>query len=95
MLPAGNAAPKLTEEIVGSDAPGDPPPAPRPDTFNLANVTGIPALVLPCGFTDRPGPVLPLGIQFCAKPFDESTLFRVGHAYQSATNWHARQPPLT
>lgn len=92
MLPAGNAAPRLEEEIVETDAPVDPPRAPRPDTFNLANVAGIPALVLPCGFTAGP-PVLPLGIQFCAKHFDEATLFRIGHAYQLATDWHKRTPP--
>ena len=93
MLPAGNAAPKLEEEIVGTDAPSDPPMPPRPDSFNIANVTGIPAIVLPCGFTAGPPP-LPLGIQFCAKPFNEAALFRVGHAYQSATDWHKRTPAL-
>jgi aspartyl-tRNA(Asn)/glutamyl-tRNA(Gln) amidotransferase subunit A len=93
MLPAGNAAPKLDAETVGTDAATDPPAAPRPDSFNIANVTGIPAIVLPCGFTGGP-PALPLGIQFCAKPFDEATLFRVGHAYQSATDWHKRRAPL-
>lgn len=93
MLPAGNAAPKLDDEIVGTDAPRDPPLPPRPDSFNIANVTGVPAIVLPCGFTAGP-PSLPLGIQFCAKPFDEPTLFRVGHAYQLATDWHRRKPPL-
>ena len=93
MLPAGNAAPKLEAEIVGTDVPPDPPLPARPDSFNLANVTGIPALVLPCGFTAGP-PALPLGIQFCAKHFDEATLFRIGHAYQSVTDWHKRTPPL-
>jgi aspartyl-tRNA(Asn)/glutamyl-tRNA(Gln) amidotransferase subunit A len=93
MLPAGNAAPKLEEEIVGTDAPSDPPMTPRPDVYNIANVTGIPAIVLPCGFTAGP-PSLPLGIQFCAKPFGEATLFRIGHAYQLATDWHKRWPTL-
>ena len=93
MLPAGNAAPKLDAEIVGTDVPPDPPLPPRPDSYNIANVTGIPAIVLPCGFTAGP-PSLPLGIQFCAKPFDEATLFRIGHAYQAATDWHKRRPPL-
>ena len=93
MLPSGNAAPRLDAEIVNTDAPSEPPSPPRPDTFNIANMTGIPAIVLPCGFTAGP-PVLPLGIQFCAKPFDEATLFRIGHAYQSATDWHKRRPPL-
>lgn len=91
MLPAGNAAPKLEEETVETDVPRDPPAAPRPDVFNMANVTGIPAIVLPCGFTAGP-PVLPLGIQFCARHFDEATLFRIGHAYQMATDWHRRTP---
>jgi aspartyl-tRNA(Asn)/glutamyl-tRNA(Gln) amidotransferase subunit A len=93
MLPSGNAAPKLEEEIVGTDLPPDPPPAPRPDTFNLANVTGIPSIVLPCGFTNGP-PVLPLGIQFCARAGADATLFRAGHAYQLATDWHRRKPAL-
>jgi aspartyl-tRNA(Asn)/glutamyl-tRNA(Gln) amidotransferase subunit A len=90
MLPAGNAAPKLDAETVGTDLPTDPPAVSRPDSFNIANVTGIPAIVLPCGFTAGP-PTLPLGIQFCAKPFDESSLFRIGHAYQLATDWHTRR----
>jgi aspartyl-tRNA(Asn)/glutamyl-tRNA(Gln) amidotransferase subunit A len=93
MLPSGNAAPRLDAEIAGTDAPSDPPAPPRPDTFNIANMTGIPAIVLPCGFTAGP-PSVPLGIQFCAKPFDEATLFRVSHAYQAATDWHKRRPPL-
>lgn len=93
MLPAGNAAPKLDAEIVRTDAPANPPPTPRPDSFNIANVTGIPAIVLPCGFTAGPPP-LPLGIQFCARHFDEPALFRIAHAYQSATDWHMRTPAL-
>jgi aspartyl-tRNA(Asn)/glutamyl-tRNA(Gln) amidotransferase subunit A len=93
MLPAGNAAPKLDAEIIGTDAPSDLPLPPRPDSFNIANMTGIPAIVLPCGFTAGP-PSLPLGIQFCAKPFDEAALFRLSQAYQSATDWHKRRAPL-
>jgi aspartyl-tRNA(Asn)/glutamyl-tRNA(Gln) amidotransferase subunit A len=93
MLPAGNAAPLLVDEIVGTDAPKMPPPAARPDVFNIANVTGIPALVLPCGYMTGP-PVLPLGIQFCARHFEEGLLFRVANAYQMATEWHLRQPDV-
>ena len=93
MLPAGNAAPRLEDEIEGTDAPRDPPRAPRPDSYNIANVTGIPAMVLPCGFTAGP-PALPLGIQFCARPFEETALFRIGHAYEQATEWRKRIAPL-
>lgn len=93
LLPAGNPAPLLEEEIVGTDLPPATPRAPRPDVFNLANLTGIPALVLPCGFTVGP-PVLPIGMQLWAKPFGEATLFRMGAAYQGATDWHKRAPGI-
>lgn len=93
LLPAGNAPPKIEGEIAVTDLPTNPPAPPRPDAFNLANVTGIPAIVLPCGFTPGP-PVLPLGIQFCARPFGEPKLFQVAQAYESATNWQTRTAPL-
>ncbi|PKB83589.1 MAG: glutaminyl-tRNA synthase (glutamine-hydrolyzing) subunit A [SAR202 cluster bacterium Io17-Chloro-G9] len=56
--------------------------------FNLAS---LPALSVGCGFT--PGN-LPIGLQIAGKPFDESTVFRVAHAYQQATDWHMRRPPI-
>jgi aspartyl-tRNA(Asn)/glutamyl-tRNA(Gln) amidotransferase subunit A len=54
------------------------------------NVTGLPALSLPCGFT-RTG--LPIGLQITGRPFDEATVLRAGHAYERATEWHLRWPP--
>ncbi len=55
-----------------------------------ANLVGIPALAMPCGFIDG----LPMGFQLMAKEFDENTLFECGHAYQQATDWHTYKPPL-
>jgi aspartyl-tRNA(Asn)/glutamyl-tRNA(Gln) amidotransferase subunit A len=55
------------------------------------NLTGQPALSVPCGFT-RAG--LPVGLQLVGRPFDEATLFRAGAAYEAATNWHSRTPPI-
>lgn len=54
------------------------------------NLSGFPALTVPCGF-DRLG--LPIGVQVAARPWQESVLLRVGHAYQLATDWHRRRPP--
>jgi aspartyl-tRNA(Asn)/glutamyl-tRNA(Gln) amidotransferase subunit A len=54
------------------------------------NLTGLPALALPCGFTREN---LPLGLQLVARPFAEATLLAAGHAYQQLTTWHARRPP--
>ena len=62
------------------------------DIFTIpVNLAGVPGLSLPCGFT-KGG--LPVGMQLIAKPFAEETLFRVGHAYEQATEWHRREPSL-
>jgi aspartyl-tRNA(Asn)/glutamyl-tRNA(Gln) amidotransferase subunit A len=55
----------------------------------LGNVVGIPALSFPCGFSSEN---LPIGFQVYGRPFDESSLFRVAHAYQQVTDWHTRRP---
>jgi len=55
------------------------------------NGLGLPALSVPCGFS-RSG--LPLGFQVVGRPFDEATVLRVGHAYEQATEWHRRRPPV-
>ena len=56
-----------------------------------ANYLGGPALIVPCGFT---GSGLPAAFQLMGRPFSEATLFRLGHAYQDATDWHTRAPGL-
>jgi aspartyl-tRNA(Asn)/glutamyl-tRNA(Gln) amidotransferase subunit A len=55
------------------------------------NGLGLPALSLPCGFSTAG---LPLALQLVGRPFDEATVLRVGHAFQRATDWHAREPDL-
>ena len=60
---------------------------------NWWNLSGFPALSLPCGFsTDPPG--LPIGLQVSARPFDDALVLAVAHAYESATDWHTRRPRL-
>jgi len=56
--------------------------------FNLAS---LPALSVGCGFTLGN---LPIGLQIAGKAFDETTVFRAAHAYQQATDWHTRRPPV-
>jgi aspartyl-tRNA(Asn)/glutamyl-tRNA(Gln) amidotransferase subunit A len=55
------------------------------------NLTGQPAISLPCGFD---GQGLPVGLQIVGRRFDEETVLRVAHAYEQATDWHLRRPPL-
>ena len=54
------------------------------------NLAGIPAMSLPCGFSEG----LPIGMQLMGRPFDESTLLKVAYAYEQSCDWHTRRPAL-
>jgi aspartyl-tRNA(Asn)/glutamyl-tRNA(Gln) amidotransferase subunit A len=55
------------------------------------NITGVPAMSLPCGFTSGG---LPIGLQLAGAWWQEATVLRAAHAYQQATDWHRRLPEL-
>jgi aspartyl-tRNA(Asn)/glutamyl-tRNA(Gln) amidotransferase subunit A len=60
------------------------------DVFTVgANLAGLPAISVPCGFTDTK---LPVGLQLTARTMDEATLLRIAGAYQRVTDWHERTP---
>jgi aspartyl-tRNA(Asn)/glutamyl-tRNA(Gln) amidotransferase subunit A len=62
------------------------------DIFTIAvNLAGLPALSLPCGF-DQKG--LPISLQIIGKPLGEEAVLRAAYAYEQATEWHQRRPPL-
>jgi len=54
------------------------------------NIAGLPAISIPAGFADG----LPIGMQVIGKPFDEETILRIAFAYEQATEWHKRKPPI-
>ncbi len=56
--------------------------------FNLA---GLPAISVPCGFTQSG---LPIGLQIVSRAWAESKVLNAGYAYEQATEWHLRVPPL-
>lgn len=81
-----SAAPKLGELT------DDPIKNMLSDVFTVTqNPVGVPSLALPCGFS-KSG--LPIGMQLIGKRFAESTLFKLGHQYQQATDWHLKKPTL-
>ncbi|HSC23838.1 MAG TPA: Asp-tRNA(Asn)/Glu-tRNA(Gln) amidotransferase subunit GatA [Casimicrobiaceae bacterium] len=62
------------------------------DIFTIAaNLTGMPAMSIPCGFTPQR---LPIGLQLQGRYFDEARLLDVAHRYQQVTDWHLRTPSL-
>jgi aspartyl-tRNA(Asn)/glutamyl-tRNA(Gln) amidotransferase subunit A len=54
-----------------------------------ANLTGFPAISVPCGFTEGS---LPIGLQFIGRPFAEASILQIAHAYEQNTAWHQRRP---
>lgn len=98
-------APSRTTPASRIDADLQAPPPPRPegeralqpapgDRRNLlgaSNVAGLPAISVPCGFTQKN---LPIGIQCVANAMRDDVCIEIAVAYQSATDWHRRRPQL-
>jgi len=62
------------------------------DIFTLSiNMSGVPAISVPCGFTSDG---LPIGVQIIGKHFDEATVLSTAYAYEQSTEWHERKPAL-
>ena len=67
------------------------------DIFTVsANLAGLPAISIPCGFVEQTGhaPRLPVGLQLTGRMFDEATLLRAADTYEKITDWHAQSPQL-
>ena len=65
------------------------------DVFTVsANLVGLPAISVPCGFVEGPerSERLPVGLQLIGRLFDESTLLKASDAYERLTDWHTRTP---
>ena len=62
------------------------------DIFTISvNIAGIPAISLPCGFTQTG---LPIGLQIMGRPFAETTILNAAFAYEQVTEWHKKRPNL-
>ena len=85
----GTAAPKIEPDpVIDSKAKTNRNRAGLTTSFSLAS---SPAISINCGFTSNG---LPIGLQIGGKPFDEQTVLNVAYAYEQATEWHKRRPPI-
>jgi aspartyl-tRNA(Asn)/glutamyl-tRNA(Gln) amidotransferase subunit A len=75
-------------EIGGKTKPINPVFIRLTGAFNL---TGMPAISVPCGFGANG---LPIGLQVAAAAMDEAMVLRIASAYEAATEWRTRRPPL-
>jgi len=77
---------------LGERMGGDPVKMYREDVLTIPpSLAGLPALSIPMGFDANQ---LPLGLQLIGNRQGEDLLFRVGHAFQMATDWHRQRPPI-
>ncbi len=84
------ATPTIAESDVGGGPKMGQVLAQATRLMRPVNYLGLPSLAVPCGFQPHG---LPCAFQLIGRPFDEALLFRLGHAYQQATDWHLRVPP--
>jgi aspartyl-tRNA(Asn)/glutamyl-tRNA(Gln) amidotransferase subunit A len=82
---------KIGEEIVKIDTLEENVMAAMTRYAPPSNLTGQPALTVPCGF-NRLG--LPLAFQIVGRLLDDAKVLRVGRAYERVTDWHRRRPPI-
>jgi aspartyl-tRNA(Asn)/glutamyl-tRNA(Gln) amidotransferase subunit A len=82
-----------TAAFKAGEKSGDPLQMYLSDIFTIScNLAGICGISLPCGFTAKPK--LPVGLQLLGKPFGESTILKLAHAYEQSTNWRKERPAL-
>ncbi len=62
-----------------------------PEFHGPFNLTGLPTLSVPCGFSEEQ---LPIALQLVAKPFNEAAVLRAGYTYQQQMKWYERRPPI-
>jgi aspartyl-tRNA(Asn)/glutamyl-tRNA(Gln) amidotransferase subunit A len=63
----------------------------NPNVMMPANVAGLPAISVPCGFSANN---LPIGMQVIGHAFEDAKVLRIADAYERATDWHTKHPAL-
>jgi aspartyl-tRNA(Asn)/glutamyl-tRNA(Gln) amidotransferase subunit A len=82
-------APRLEDETVKVNSHKETVRSSLVRLNRPANLTGLPAITIPCGLTRSR---LPIGLQIVGRLFEEGTILRIAHAYERATEWHLLHP---
>jgi aspartyl-tRNA(Asn)/glutamyl-tRNA(Gln) amidotransferase subunit A len=91
VLPTRRHTPRTVDAALEREET-DKPRNPELENTGQFNVYGIPAISVPCGFTDGG---LPVGLMIVGPRFSEGRVLALARAFEQATDWHRRRPPLT
>ncbi len=90
VLPTRRRTPRTIDAAIRREE-SDKPRNPELENTGQFNAYGIPAVSIPCGFTSAG---LPIGLMIAGPRFAEGQVLALARAYEQATNWHTRRPPL-
>jgi aspartyl-tRNA(Asn)/glutamyl-tRNA(Gln) amidotransferase subunit A len=90
ITPTVKLPPRTIEESIKRAEADKPLPVELSNT-GAFNVFGLPTISVPCGFT-KAG--LPIGVQISGPAFAEARVLALAQAFEQATEWHKRRPPL-
>jgi aspartyl-tRNA(Asn)/glutamyl-tRNA(Gln) amidotransferase subunit A len=91
LLPTRRHTPRTIDAAIKREETSDKPRNPELENTGQFNIYGIPAVSVPCGFTSGG---LPVGLMIAGPRFSESRVLALAAAYERATEWHHRKPPL-
>jgi aspartyl-tRNA(Asn)/glutamyl-tRNA(Gln) amidotransferase subunit A len=91
VLPTRRRTPRTIDAAIKREE-SDKMRNPELENTGQFNVYGIPAISVPCGFTSKG---LPVGLMIAGPRFSESRVLALAAAFENATEWHKRKPPLT
>jgi aspartyl-tRNA(Asn)/glutamyl-tRNA(Gln) amidotransferase subunit A len=90
VLPTRRRTPRTVEAAIKREET-DVPRNPELENTGAFNIYGIPAVSVPCGFTSTG---LPVGLMIAGPRFSEGRVLAVAHAFEQATDFHAKRPPI-
>jgi aspartyl-tRNA(Asn)/glutamyl-tRNA(Gln) amidotransferase subunit A len=90
VLPTRRRTPRKIDAAIKREE-SDKPRNPELENTGQFNIYGIPAISVPCGFTATG---LPVGLMIAGPRFSEGRVLTLAQAYERATSWHTRKPPL-